>query len=131
VPWWGWAIIAAVVVIAALIVGYIWGRKASPDVDRAGLADSERKALEAEIEAGQIARAEAVQARDELAKDLKATLAWYNAQKDAIDDDAQKQFTDLVSDPAALDRKLDALLSPTKDDPTKPGAADEGGKGTV
>lgn len=115
-PWWGWLIIVAIVVIAALILGYVWGRKSSPDVDRKALADSERKALEDEIEAEKVARAAAEQARDQLATDLKQTLAWYNKQKGAIDAAAQKEFTDLVSDPDDLDRKLDALLGTTEAD---------------
>lgn len=109
-PWWVYLIIAVVLVIAAMIIGYIWGRKTSPDVDRKALVDSERKALEEEIEAEKIARATAEQARDQHAKDLKKILTWYNQRRGAIDAAAQKEFTDLVSDPDALDRKLDTLL---------------------
>lgn len=131
-PWWGYLIIAAILVIAALIAGFVWGRKSSPaEVDREGLAAAERKALEAEIEAEKVARATAEQARDELAKDLKATLAWYNAQKDAITDAAQKEFAALVTDPDQLDVKLDALLGAADEGPLQADPPGERGDDTV
>lgn len=131
-PWWCWLIIAAILVVAALIAGFVWGRKSSPaDVDRKGLADSERKALEAQIEAEKVARATAEQARDELAKDLKATLAWYNTQKDAITDAAQKEFAAFVTDPDQLDAKLDALLGAADEGPLQTDPPSERGDDTV
>ena len=109
--WWVWLVIIAVVAIAVLIIGYIWGRKNSPaPVDRVALAESERKALQEQIEAEKIARHKVTEARNDLARQLKANLAWYNTHRKAIEDAAQKEFADLVSDPDALDRKLSDLL---------------------
>lgn len=103
--------------IAAVIVGFIWGRKASPAaVDRKGLAESERKALLEQVEAEKLARGKVEQARDQLAKDLKASLAWYNRNQEAITDAAQQEFSDLSIDPDALDRKLSDLLGATGDE---------------
>lgn len=110
-PVWGWLIIVAVIAIAVLIIGYVWGRKTSPAaVDRGALAASEREAMQKRIEAEINARKLAEQARDALARDLKANLAWYNKHKEAIEDAAKEEFSTLVSDPSALDRKLDSLL---------------------
>jgi preprotein translocase subunit SecF len=112
-PVWGWILLIAGLVGLILLLGFIWGRKTSggAQMDRQALSEAREKAFQRQIEAEQAAKEKAQEAAKELAEDQKKIAAWFEKEKSKISEEAKNEFEKLVSDPAALDRKLNNLLS--------------------
>jgi hypothetical protein len=111
VPWWGTLIIAAVAAVAAVIITWILARRGGASVDRAAIAEAQRKTAEEIAATEQAAKKKIEGQRADLAARLKAINAWYREQSSSMRAEVKREYETLAGDPAALDRKLDQLLA--------------------
>lgn len=119
--WWGILLLLVGVQAAMLFVYWLLtrGRQSWPAETMKLLATSGATRLAEEAQAARDETAKVGDAMRALAEEYKGVSAWYDEHKEAIDDAARKKYDELVSDPSALDRKLDELLgspSPTADE---------------
>lgn len=128
-PWWAWLIIIGVVLLVALILGFVWGRKRSPAlVDRKALEDSERKLLEQQAAAHRTAKEQLAQAAAQLQLERRRIQEWYDANKESIDEGARTQYEQLKENESALDLRLDQLLGLAPKDSLPPDRTVGGGQ---
>jgi hypothetical protein len=111
-PWWGWMLLGAGLVGAALVAVYIFLlRRPAAAVDRNALLDSERTRLEDERTAAERGRAEAERVARELEAELRGLVERRKKELEAIDAEKRKEYADLVGDPDALLERIDKILS--------------------
>ena len=120
----GWAVLVIVVASQAISVLIVWllvkrafGVPSYTEIVEKIAVKSANDRLEAE----KSARAAVETANKDLAEQAKAIHMWYQERKDRIKKDAQKEYEELVGDPAALDAKLDELIRRRREDPTQKG----------
>jgi len=122
---WYWVVLIVLSSsLVALLLGFIWARRGSfgqTETGRAVLA-KEREELLARVRAEEEARQKIETAARTLAAERREIAKWYTANKEALDAKAAEEFQRLASNPAAVDRWLDDVLSA---DPPK-SAPDEG-----
>jgi predicted Holliday junction resolvase-like endonuclease len=121
-PWWVGLIFGLVLAVMALVI-YLLARKAKLiNIDRSLLQDSERKALQKEIEAERQARKKLDNAARQLVNERNKIEEWYNGAREALDEATRKRYEELAGDPGALDGWLDGLGIPSASagDETKP-----------
>lgn len=119
-PWWGWLIIVAVVILATAIITWLLVRRSSAALE----AQKERAEVQAETAAKKLEAERAT--REKLEQESRALVArlreidsWYQGARDALAKEKRDAYEALATDPAALDRKLDELLRTERD--TDPG----------
>lgn len=121
-PWWGWMLLGAGVCgLLALGLWLLLRRRAEPAVDRAGLIESERTRLEAELAAEKAARETAEKVARELEVEVRAIADWKRKRLEALDAEKAQKYRDMAGDPDAILRRLDEILGPARGDPSKPG----------
>ena len=93
------------------------------------LQASDHKKYEDMIEAETTARIKTEEELVALAAEQKKILDWWKRAEGKVNREVQDEFQKLVTDPDALDRKLDSLLSGNSEDTTEPDTHDteEGG----
>lgn len=123
-PVWGWLIIIGVITIAVLILGYLWGRRSSGTaaVDQAKVRESDEQARKGREAAEKKRAADLAVVAQDLREEREKIREWYNANVEAIDEDARTRFEKLSQDQVTLDDTVDRLLGlpPTDREPTDP-----------
>lgn len=121
-PWWGWLIIVAVVILATAIITWLLVRRSSAAL----VAQKERAEAQAETAAKKLEAERAT--REKLEQESRALVArlreidsWYQDARAALAKEKRDAFEALATDPSALDRKLDELLGSNGNGDTDPG----------
>jgi len=116
---WYW-ILLIVVACQAVFLLFLWLalRKTVGQIPFKELQAVDTTKYKEQIEAEKIARGKAEKELRTLATEQKKILQWWQAAKGKVTREVQDQFKTLVTDPDALDRKLDSLLTGNSEDAT-------------
>jgi hypothetical protein len=117
---WYWVVLIVVVSQAVLLL-LMWLalKKTVGQIPFKELNDVDRRKYQDQIEAEMLARGKAEKSLRELAAEQKKILDWWKKAEGKVNREVQDEFKSLVSDPSALDRKLDNLLSGSSEDATE------------
>jgi hypothetical protein len=121
---WYW-ILLIVVGCQAVFLLLLWLalRKTVGQIPFKELQASNSQKYQEQIEAEKIARGKAEEELRTLAAEQKKILDWWKQAEGKVNREVQDAFKELVSDPSALDRKLDSLLSGNSEDATPTGGS--------
>lgn len=129
---WYWIVLIVVACQAVfLLLMWLALRKTVGQIPHKELAAVDREKYETQIEAEKVARGKAEQELRTLAAEQKKILDWWKQAEGKVNREVRDNFKELVSDPSALDSKLDSLLSGSNEGGTEPTAearnSEEGG----
>ena len=110
--WWGWLLFATAICVFACLLTYILARREDRKIlDRAALAESRATVAQKALEAERRAKHRIEQERQELARKLQANREWYATARKQLTKGVRDDYERLAGNPAALDRRLNELLS--------------------
>ena len=116
-----WYLILLIVVACqAVFLLFLWLalRKTVGQIPFKELQAVDKTKYKEQIEAEKIARGKAEEELRNLATEQKKILDWWKKAEGKVTREVQDQFKTLVTDPDALDRKLDNLLTGNSEDAT-------------
>ena len=116
-----WYLILLIVVACqAVFLLFLWLalRKTVGQIPFKELQAVDKTKYKEQIEAEKIARGKAEEELRNLATEQKKILDWWKKAEGKVTREVQDQFKTLVTDPDALDRKLDSLLTGNSEDAT-------------